>query len=140
VKAASPRLGTSLSHARLVYLRPGEVGVHYTAAADFHRTIVSAQSGRAQVEKTLSVQLGSPTRLVLETNAAGASPQSLAEQDAQERQQRVNSTDESVRHHPAVRAALKLLGGELEHIQVLEPEPSTKAAPSSELEVPEETG
>jgi len=120
VRAASARHAASLAQGRLVALRSGEVVLAYRPESSFHRTTVTGQSGRAAVEKLLSEHFGQPTRLVLDDAAAATSPKSLAEQDAEARAAHEVSTDTTVRGHPAIRAALRILGGELEHIQVLE--------------------
>jgi hypothetical protein len=120
VRAASARHAASLAQGRLVALRKGEVVLAYRPEASFHRTTVTGQSGRAAVEKLLSEHFGQPTRIVLDDAAAATAPKSLAEQDAEAKAAHEVSTDQTVRGHPAIRAALRILGGELEHIQVLE--------------------
>ncbi|WP_224249747.1 DNA polymerase III subunit gamma/tau [Hyalangium gracile] len=137
VKAASPRHGAALAHGRLLWLRAGEVGVAYIPTAAFHRAQVTGGSGRALVEKALSEHFGRPTRLVVEeASGEAASALSIAEQEAQVRTAHQQSTEGKVRSHPAIRAVLKILGGELEHIQVLEPE---RPPASPAVESPEET-
>lgn len=124
VKSVSPRHGSSLANGRLLWLRDGEVAIAFTAAAGFHRSTVTAQSGRALIEKELSTHFGKTTRLKVDENAAvaDAAPPSVAEQDAQNRAAHEKSTDAMVRSHPALRSVLRALGGEIEHIQVLENE------------------
>lgn len=137
VKAASIRHGAALSHGRLLWLRPGEVGVAYPSAAAFHRGQVMGGSGRTLVEKALSEHFGRPTKLMLE-EAVGeaASTLSIAEQESQARTAHQQSTEGKVRSHPAIRAVLKMLGGEIEHIQVLEPE---RPASGPAIESPDES-
>ncbi|MCI0671623.1 MAG: hypothetical protein L0Y64_14305 [Myxococcaceae bacterium] len=124
MKAASARHGASLSHARLLSVRPGSVGVGFTRESAFHRSTVSSATGRPLVERALSEHFGQPTVLVVEPAdlQATASGPSLAEADARERAEYERSTDGEVRNHPAVLSALRLLGGEIEHVQVLERE------------------
>ena len=122
VRAASARHGASLAFGRLLWIRPGEVGVAYPAAMGFHRTTVTASAGRTIVERALSEHFGRPTKLVVEQAVDGVGATlSVAEEDQQQRTAHERSTEGKVRGHPAVRAALKILGGEIEHIQVLEP-------------------
>ncbi|WP_194797774.1 MULTISPECIES: DNA polymerase III subunit gamma/tau [Myxococcaceae] len=122
VRAASARHGASLAFGRLLWIRPGEVGVAYPAAMGFHRTTVTASAGRTIVERALSEHFGRPTKLVVEQAVDGVGATlSVAEEDQQQRSAHERSTEGKVRSHPAVRAALKFLGGEIEHIQVLEP-------------------
>jgi len=131
VRAASPRHAASLAQGRLVALQPGQVVLAYRPEASFHRSTVTGQSGRAVVERILGEHLGRPTRLVLDDAAAATAPKSLAEQDAEARAAHERSTDRTVRGHPAIQAALRILGGELEHIQVLERERT--GAPGSDV-------
>jgi len=131
VRAASPRHAASLAQGRLVALRPGEVVLAYRSDSSFHKTAVTGQSGRAVVERVLTEHLGRPTRLLIDDAAAAGAAKSLAEQDAEARAAREQSTDQTVRGHPAIRAALRILGGELEHIQVLERERT--GAPGSDV-------
>ena len=120
VRVASARHAASLAQGRLVALRPGEVVLAYRPEASFHRTTVVGQSGKAMVERLLAEHFGRATRVVLDDAAAATAPKSLAEQDAEARAAHEVSTDQTVRGHPAIRSALRILGGELEHIQVLE--------------------
>ncbi len=131
VRASSARHAASLAQGRLVALRPGEVVLAYRPESSFHRTTVTGQSGRAAVERLLGEHFGRPTRIVLDDAAAATAPKSLAEQDAEARAAHEVSTDQTVRGHPAIRAALRILGGELEHIQVLEHERT--GAPGSDI-------
>jgi hypothetical protein len=130
VRAGSARHGASLAFGRLLWIRPGEVGVAYPAAMGFHRTTVTASAGRTIVERALSEHFGRPTRLVVEQAVDGVGAAlSVAEEDQQNRSAHERSTEGKVRGHPAVRAALKILGGEIEHIQVLEPARPPPPAP-----------
>ncbi|HTS81477.1 MAG TPA: DNA polymerase III subunit gamma/tau, partial [Myxococcaceae bacterium] len=132
VAAESPRHSASLKNARLLYLREGEVGIAFRADAGFHRTTVTGQSGRPVVERLLSTHFGRPIRLILdESPGAGAGGKTLADIDAEARAEHERATGESVRNHPAILATLRILGGELEHIQVLERERT--GAPGSDV-------
>lgn len=137
VKTASSRHGASLAFGRLLWLRQGEVAIAYPPEMGFHRSTVSAFSGRAIIEKLLSEHFGRPTRLVIEDGAAAvaqAAKVSLAEEDQKSRAAHEKSTDQMVRTHPAVRATLKLLGGEIEHVSVFEQERPTNAVPTEAVE------
>lgn len=139
VRAQSPRHGTALAHGRLLWLRPGEVGLAYAPNAAFHRGMVTGGSGKALVEKALSEHFGQPMKLLAQeatAEAAATTPPSIAEQDAQARAAHTQSTEGKVRSHPGVRAVLKILGGEIEHIQVLEPE---RPSASPAIESPDES-
>lgn len=133
VRQKSPRHATSLSHGRILAIRPGELRVGYSKEAEFHRTIVSGGSGRAVLEQALHQHFGRPTQLALETVTGEARASvSLAEQQTSERNARVKSTDDAVRSHPAVMATLRMLGGELEHVRMLEAEPERSRSAAGE--------
>ena len=121
VRAASPRHGKSLAFGRLVRLAPGEVVIAFTPEADFHRSTVSG-TGRATIEQILSSTFGRPTRLIVDSAAANLAPQSIAEVEANQRAAHERTVEARVRNHPALQSALRILGGEVEHIQVLEPD------------------
>ena len=127
VGANSPRHGKSLGFGRLVALRPGEAVLAFPKEAAFHRATVTG-SGRAAVELTLSQHFGRPTRVIDEPSEAlcAAAPASFAEEDARQKVNREKGIEAKVRAHPAVRAAMRILGGELEQVQVLE-----RAAPGA---------
>ena len=132
VGTESPRHAASLKNARLLHLRDGEVGIAFRGDAGFHRTTVMGQSGRPVVERLLSTHFGRPTRIALdETAGAAAGAKTLAEIDAEARAEHERATGQSVRNHPAILATLRILGGELEHIQVLEHERT--GAPGSDV-------
>jgi len=137
----STRHGASLAYGRLLWIRPGEVAIAYPRGSDFHRATITAQSGKALIEKTLAEHFGAPTRLLVEEApelAAAAAP-SLAEEEATSRAAHEKSTGAMVRAHPAVRATLRALGGEVEHIQVLDrPRPDAPRA-EGEDEPPDQT-
>jgi hypothetical protein len=140
VRDASGRHAKSLACGRLLWIREGEVAVGYTPKDGFHKTTV-AGNGRATVEKALSEHFGRPTKLVVQDVSeadkaagpdAGAGLISIAEQDAQERTAYEKSTEGRVRGHPALRSALKFLGGEIEHIQVYDQPVRPAAAPAND--------
>lgn len=135
LKSESARHGSSMSHAFVLWMRPGQVSVAFKPEAGFHKTQATTQSGRATIEKSLANHFGIPTRLVVDEQASITGP-TLAEMDLREREARELSTDTSVRGHPAVRAALRILGGELEHVLHLEPAPT--GPPSTDDDVPTE--
>jgi hypothetical protein len=132
VKEASARHGKSLAFGRLLWIRPGEIAVGFSKTDDFHRFTITSGSSKALVEKALSEHFGQRTTLLVQDAPnlpQGSLPASLAEQDAQDRATHTRTTDAKVRTHPATRAVLRVLGGELEHIQVFEKE--RPAAPAS---------
>jgi len=137
VRETSGRHAKSLACGRLLWIREGEVAVAYTPKDGFHKTTVSG-SGRTLVEKALTEHFGRPTKLVVQdcteadATGPGAGLISLSEQDAQERTAYEKSTEGRVRNHPAIRATLKFLGGEIEHIQVYDQPARPAATPTND--------
>ncbi len=124
VKASHPRQGAALANGRLMSMKNGEIVLGFLPVAGFHRMAVNSTAGKAAVDRALAEHFGRPVKLTLQ-DASPDDPRlgpSLAEQDAQSRAAHEKNTDNKVRSHPAVRAVLKFLGGEIEHIQVYEPE------------------
>lgn len=139
VRHASARHGASLANGRLLWLRPGEtidIGIGFPSTAQFHRTTVSASAGRAMIEEALAEHFRRPVKLTIESadDIVQAAAPSLAEVDAQDRETHTRTTDAKVRSHPAVRATLRFLGGEIEHIQVYEKPRAQQVANASEGE------
>jgi hypothetical protein len=140
VRAASGRHAQSLANGRLLWIREGEVAVAYPPGPNgpnFHKTTVAGGSGRVLIEKALAEHFGRPTKLLVQDATEGdAGPEaglvSIAQQDAQERAAYEKSTEGRVRSHPAIRATLKFLGGEIEHIQVYETPARPAAAPAND--------
>jgi hypothetical protein len=102
-------------------MRAGEVILSFPRNAAFHRATV-AGSGQAALERELSELWGANTRIVIDdsnSGAAGASP-SLVERDESLRVAREKTLETKVRQHPAVQGAMRILGGEIERIEVLD--------------------
>ncbi len=136
VRASSGRHAQSLANGRLLWIREGEVAVAYVPKDGFHKLMVSS-NGRPAIEKALAEHFGRPTKLLVQDAAADdTSPTagliSIAQQDAQERTAYEKSTEGRVRSHPALRATLKFLGGEIEHIQVYDQPARPVAAPTND--------
>jgi hypothetical protein len=146
MRAASGRHAKSLACGRLLWIREGEVALAYPPSQGFHKTTVAGTSGRPIVEKALSEHFGRPTKLVVQdcaegdkgpagaevTAPAGTGLISIAEEDAKERAAYEKSTEGRVRTHPAIRATLKYLGGEIEHIQVYDQPVRPVATPTND--------
>jgi hypothetical protein len=118
-----PRPGMSLSFGRLVSIEPGQVRLAFPSDAAFHRSTV-AGSGKEALEKELSEYFACPTRILAENHSpviATIAPSPVEEQ-ARTRAEREGKIEEKVRSHPVVLASLRILGGNLEHIEVLERE------------------
>jgi hypothetical protein len=149
VRNVAPRHGASLAFARLLWIRQGEIAVGFTPAHGFHKTTVLSAVGKAAIEKCFLEHFGRPTVLKVEAlpEASAASSEgsggpapalagpSIAEQEQADRRRHEQETEAIVRNHPAVRATLKLLGGEIEHVQVLEPEAKPRVVNAEEAAV-----
>ncbi len=124
VRASHPRLGTSLAFGRLVELGAAEVAIAFPKEAAFHRGSVGG-AGKLAIETVLSRHFGRETHLRVDESPerAAAAPPSPAEREALERAAQTQQIEEMVRNHPAVRASIQILGGNIEHIEVLEPAP-----------------
>jgi hypothetical protein len=126
VRTSSPRLGASLAFGRPVSLGSSELTLAFSKQSAFHRGIVGG-SGRGQIEQMLSAHFGRAVRLRIEdASANSAAPLSPAEREAQQKDARDRELAATVRANPAVQAALRLLGGEIEQMQLLE---NPRAAP-----------
>lgn len=128
VRAVSTRFGKSLSFGRLVSAEPGLLKIAFPQEAGFHRATVFG-SARAEIEKYVSTALGQATRLQEDSSnaALAAAPKSIAEQELSDRAAREKSIDARIRIHPAVQSVLKYLGGQVEHVQVLDALPPAGA-------------
>lgn len=128
VRVALPRLGKSLSFGRMVAIKDGEVRVAFARDAGFHRATVFGSS-KGEIEAAISQKLGTKLRLV-EEKADGAfegAGRSVAESEAEAKFSRERSLDAKLRQSPAVLSVLKVLGGSIEHVQVLDPAPPAEA-------------
>jgi hypothetical protein len=119
----NPRYGKSLSFARFLSVGKGELRVAFAPDAGFHRATVMG-TAKQQLEDGLARFFGR-VRIVEDTSAQviAAAPRSIAEQELTERQARSDSIESGVRTHPAVLNVLRILGGQLEHVQVLDAAP-----------------
>ena len=126
----NPRLGKSFSHARFVALDGSQLKVAFPADAGFHRATVFG-SGREAIEAVLSKSFGRAMKVSEDTSVSSLSnaPKSVAENEASARAAREQRIEQSVRSHPSVVNVMKILGGQLELVHVLEPE-----APADEAE------
>lgn len=126
VKATSVRHGTALANGRLVSMKAGEIVLGFPPSAAFHKAAVTAAAGKSTVDAALASHFGRPVKLTIQDVAQAQESQSLgmsiSEQDSHSRATHEKSTEGKVRSHASVRAILKMLGGEIEHIQVYEPE------------------
>jgi hypothetical protein len=131
VRATSVRYGKSLSFGRFISAEAGQLKIAFPIDAGFHRATVFGNA-KPEIEKLISTALGQVTRLVEDTSkdAATSAPKSIAEQELSDRTARENSIDARIRLHPAVQNVLRLFGGHVENVQVLDPLPPVAEEPS----------
>lgn len=123
-----------MSFAHVFALRPGEVSLSFSREAAFHQATVTG-SGRPNVERALSDHFGRPTRLALKNGAdPGETGFCLADEEQQDRTAREKSLEAKVHAHPAVRAALRVLGGQVEQVLAID----RGSVPTEEPQAPEE--
>ena len=129
IRLANARLGKSLSFGRLVSLGMGDARLAFPTDAGFHRATVFGHA-RAELESVLTQHFGEKVRLVEEKSDAAfqAAPKSVAEAEASAKATRERDIEQKVRENPAVLSVLRVLGGTLEHVQVLEPAPRDEPA------------
>ncbi|MCP3104164.1 DNA polymerase III subunit gamma/tau [Myxococcus sp. K15C18031901] len=142
VKGNSLRHGTALANGRLLSMKAGEIILGYTPAAGLHRMTVTAAAGKSLIDKLLAEHFGRPVKLSFQDVATDDSRAglSIAERDAQSRANYEKNTESKVRNHTSVRSVLMLLGGEIEHIQVYEPErPSAASVSDAPIEAPDDS-
>ncbi|MCP3167544.1 DNA polymerase III subunit gamma/tau [Myxococcus qinghaiensis] len=142
VKASSLRHGTALANGRLVSMKAGEIILGFLPSAGLHRMTVTAAAGKAVIDKLLAEHFGRAVKLSFQDVSADDTRASfsIAERDAQSRATHEKNTESKVRNHAAVRAVLLRLGGEIEHIQIYEPERPSAASPAdAPIEAPDES-
>jgi hypothetical protein len=112
-------LASALAHGRVLSIVKGAVRLGFGPSDGmFRRQVERAQK---EAEAAIAHVLGAPAGLVLETVTAAEAPApSLAEEETERTRVREEKAVRESREHPAVLAAMKLLGGVVEHIRVLE--------------------
>jgi len=108
-----------LSEGRLAWLRDGQVALGFTPDKDFHRAQLSGGEPRRQAEELLSAWFGRATSLLVQAAMADA-PESVADEERRARDDRARRLRGEAREHPAVLAALSVMGGEIDDISVFE--------------------
>lgn len=119
VAAKRARVAASLAHGRLLRLVPGEAAITFAPEAGFHRTQV--QRARPDIEAALAAHFGGAVRLVVEESAAASAAPSPAEEAASAEAERLAKRTRHAREQPAVLAAVRVLGGSVEDVRILDP-------------------
>jgi len=120
-KKLNPLLADSLSHARPLWIRAGEVAVVFAGAqGGYHKMRVERPVSKPDLDKALATHFGRATSLKIEKDAPleDSAPLSPAEEKAERRTTREQRLTKVAREHPSVRAALSLLGGTLQEVRV----------------------
>ncbi len=122
LRETTTRFGKALSYARFLGFTPEGVRLSFPPEAGFHRSTIFA-ANKPAVEEALSKYFTRPMRLLEETapQAVQTAPKSIAEEEQSARNAREEVITHKVREHVAVKNVMRLLGGALEHLQVLEP-------------------
>ena len=121
VKKLNPLLADSLSHARPLWIRSGEVAVVFAGPqGGYHKMRVERPVSKPDLDKALAAHFGRVTALKIEKDAPleDSAPLSPAEEATERRQGREQRLTKAAREHPSVRAALQLLGGTLQEVRV----------------------
>lgn len=113
-------LAMALAHGRILEATASQVRLGFGPADGMFRS--QAERGIKDAEAALTRVAGAPTRLTLESVSAGDATPSMAQEDSARERAREERAEREGREHPAVLAALRILGGAVEHIRVLEPD------------------
>lgn len=113
-------LAMALAHGRILEANAGQVRLGFSPADGMFRS--QAERGLRDAEAALARVAGAPMRLTLESVSAGDATPSVAQEDSARERAREEQAEREGREHPAVLAALRILGGAVEHIRVLEPD------------------
>ncbi|HWV39001.1 MAG TPA: DNA polymerase III subunit gamma/tau [Vulgatibacter sp.] len=119
IRRRDAMLHSLLSEGRLAWLRDGQVALGFTPDKDFHRAQLAEGDPRRQAEELLSAWFGRATSLLVQAAMPDA-PESVADEERREREARARRLQAEAREHPAVLAALSVMGGEIDEIQVFE--------------------
>jgi DNA polymerase III gamma/tau subunit len=96
---------------------PGTVAVGFRSPND--ALALEDADARRAVEAAFAGALGSPVKLVIEKLPAESAVESLAEEKERAKGERKGRRLQQGREHPAVRAAVEVLGGEIEDVRDL---------------------
>jgi DNA polymerase III subunit gamma/tau len=123
VRAKRARVAISLSHGRLLDLGPSAALIGFTPDDSFHRAQV--QKSKAEIEGLLAAYFGRPVALKIEQSAPTVTIRSPAEEAEATARAREQESLRLAREHPAVSAAVRLLGGNVEEIRLTDPDTSS---------------
>jgi DNA polymerase-3 subunit gamma/tau len=122
-------LADSLAHGRVLSLVPGRVRIGYGPLDGMYRS--QAARGQKDAQAALEKVLGVPCEIVIDSVAASDdSTLSIAEEEYERTRAREERLKREGREHPAVLAAMKIFGGKVEDVRVLEEETDEEFAPA----------
>jgi DNA polymerase-3 subunit gamma/tau len=114
--ARSPRIGAALRHGRVRAWGDGELTIAYPQG-DFRFSLL--RSEKAETERILAEEVGRPIRLsLLEADVSEDAP-SQAEVEARDESARLAEIRASALESPAVRDAVRILGGTVDEVRVV---------------------
>jgi DNA polymerase-3 subunit gamma/tau len=114
--ARSPRIGAALRHGRVRVWGDGELTIAYPQG-DFRFSLL--RSEKAETERILAEEAGRPIRLsLLEADVSDDAP-SQAEVEARDESARLAEIRASALESPAVRDAVRILGGTVDEVRVV---------------------
>jgi DNA polymerase-3 subunit gamma/tau len=114
--ARSPRIGAALRHGRVRVWGDGELTIAYPQG-DFRFSLL--RSEKAETERILAEEAGRPIRLsLLEADVSEDAP-SQAEVEARDESARLAEIRASALESPAVRDAVRILGGTVDEVRVV---------------------
>jgi DNA polymerase III subunit gamma/tau len=114
--ARKPAAAAVLEHAVPLRIADGQVVVAFNSAAS---GVLDDKETRTAVEQAFARVLGRPARLVIEAAPAEGKASSLADERKKQMSERRTQRLQQGREHPAVRAAVEVLGGEIEDVRDL---------------------
>jgi len=112
-------LAAALAHGRVISIAQGRVRLGFAPQEGMYRR--QGERMQKDAEAALSKVLGTPTGITFEESSqTERSAPSLAEQESERLRMREERILRESRESPAVRAALRVFSGTLEHIRVLD--------------------
>ena len=116
-------LASGLAHGRLLGIAGGKVRLAFAPQDGMFRR--QTERSLKDAEAAIAKVLGRAAGLVVETLGAAAIAEaapSIAEEDTERTREREETAKRETREHPNVLAAMRLLGGAIEFVKILEEE------------------
>jgi hypothetical protein len=123
-------LASSLAHARVIHLGSGAARLGYGPQDGMYRR--QAERNVKEVEAVLLRMLGGPTSLSFESISAQEALLSMAEEDNERAKVREETLTRKSRESTPVLSAMRILGGTIEQVRVLDDEQESEFVPAPE--------